>query len=341
MSTLLIASLILSPLPVKGPVTYLNLTVYPIFREKPEPKRGEYISLDEGLKSGLVVVTETGGGNQTPLIRNRPNAQTNNSPRQQAQTQGSNGTVNTLWLLNKSGKKLMLMSGEIVSGGKQDRIIQRDTLIMPGKEPVDVGVFCVEHGRWQTKTTNFAPAAGGLGGLADPSVRGKAQHERSQSAVWGQVDVSLSKLKTENATKTYQANLEDSKVKSTVDAYVKAINSRFPLGAANGVVVAVNGKLVWMDRFDSNEMFQKYWPKMIRSYALEAMQNHVRTPMPKLPTLDEAMRYADARDGKMTSEAEEGVWKLIKIDSSTNVIYELLDTTSASARLLHASKMAK
>lgn len=341
MTAVLFAALALAPL--KGEVaTHANLSIYPIY-SAPAANPNDYITLDEGLKQGTVLVTETGGSGGRPLVRNRPGSgqvRTGQNVQQAQQTIGS-GTVNNLWITNKSGKKLLILTGEMVSGGKQDRIIQKDVLLLPSKEPVNLSVFCVEQQRWSGSNMAFAPAAGGAGGLADPSVRGKAQHERNQSAVWSQVDSSLGKLKTENATKTYQANLNSPKVKQSVEAYVKGIEKQFPMDRAVGVAVAVNGKMVWMDRFANNQMFRKYWPKMVRSYALEAMQAMEWMPTPKPPTYDEAMRYAAARDGKMTHEAEDGVWKLTKIDGKGHIIYELEDSSSKGTPVIHASKMAK
>jgi hypothetical protein len=317
--------------------------VYPIYKLA-SGNSAEYISLDEGLKQGTVTVTETGGPVQ-PLIRNRPPAQTGTRQTVNQQVQQrvqSGGTVNTLWLTNKSGKKLFILTGEIVAGGKQDRIIQKDVLIPPSKEPVNLSVFCVEQQRWQaTDSSGFKPAAGGAGGLADPTLRGKAQHERSQSAVWSQVESTNKRLRTDNATKAYQANLNDPKLKQSVEGYVAAIEKTFPVQRASGAVVAINGKLVWMDRFMDSAMFRKYWPKMIRSYALDAIQSRERMPTPKPPSYDAAMRFAEARDGKMTHEAEDKVWQLTKIESPVHVIFELTDLMPAKDVLVHASKMAK
>lgn len=337
MSTMLILVASVAALPLKSEViSHANLTVYPIYATA-AGNPADYISLVEGLKRGTVVITETGGTNSRPLIRNRPQNQT----LQNQQRSGDGATVNTLWLTNNSGKKLMILTGEMISGGKQDRIIQKDVLIPPSKEPVNVSVFCVEQNRWADNGAKFAPAAGGAGGLADPSLRGKSQHERNQGAVWSQVDQTTRRLKTGTSTKTYDANLNSPTVQKSVDGYVQAIQKLFPVDRAVGVAVAVNGKMVWMDRFANNPTFRKYWPKMIRSYALEALQAAERTPSPRPPTYDTAMRYADARDGKKTSEAEDGVWRLVKIEGAGHVLYELEDLGLKTPLVLHTSKMAK
>jgi len=36
-------------------------------------------------------------------------------------------------------------------------------------------------------------------------------------------------------------------------------------------VVAVNGRIIWADIFASTELLEKYWPKLVRSYASEAV----------------------------------------------------------------------
>jgi len=40
---------------------------------------------------------------------------------------------------------------------------------------------------------------------------------------------------------------------------------------AVGVVVAVKGRIIWADIFASNGLLSKYWPKLLQSYAAEAL----------------------------------------------------------------------
>ena len=119
-----------------------------------------------------------------------------------------NASVNELSLINKSGKKLLLLAGEVIVGGKQDRIVQDDVVIPPVSVPVSLSVFCVEHGRWSQRTS--AEASGGgvaapapviaplgvarksenfysLGAVAHPTLRAAAQDKKQQSEVWKEV----------------------------------------------------------------------------------------------------------------------------------------------------------
>ena len=337
-------------------VSYRNITLYPITAGLSN-RTADVITLDEGIKQGTIVITETGS---TPnLVRPRPGS----GGRSRSGFSGNQGTsagvggsrrvqvrgqvnrqgaqVNTLWLTNTSGKTLLLIAGEMLLGGQQDRIVQKDGLVPPSKEPTDLAVFCVEHGRWTPKTTNFGGFGGGAGGaFAAPSGgRGAAVVSRNQSEVWDKVGHQLKSLGNENATGTYRENYVSTKTKPVLDEYVNALMARFPIAEASGVVVAVDGKLIWMDRFDSKRTFAKYWPKLLKSYVLDAM-SQPNTPV-KNPSFKEAMQYAESREGKSSFEGQDGLSKLTKVESDTSVLYELEDLKTTPAIKVHANKATK
>jgi hypothetical protein len=66
--------------------------------------------------------------------------------------------VNTLVLVNHSKRPLLLLAGEIVTGGKQDRIVAKDRIVPADADPIDLGVFCIEPGRWTESSANFGAA---------------------------------------------------------------------------------------------------------------------------------------------------------------------------------------
>jgi len=118
---------------VLEPIRQGSLTVFPVVASKSYPT-GEFLTLDEGLRSGEVVVTEF--GNIRGLVR-RPNAPA---------IQRDSAQVNQLALINNSKRPLLLLAGEIVAGGKQDRVIGMDRIVPPESDPIDLNVFCVEPG---------------------------------------------------------------------------------------------------------------------------------------------------------------------------------------------------
>ena len=100
---------------VLSPIRHGNLTVFPVVATNSHDTH-VFLTLDEGLKSGEVEVTESGrvGG----MVRRRQSGVLNTPypVRNGAQ-------VNKLVLVNNSKRPLILLAGEIVTGGKQDRVI--------------------------------------------------------------------------------------------------------------------------------------------------------------------------------------------------------------------------
>src|SRR5262249_35433747 len=171
------------------PVRSGNLTIYPVTSDEWSATE-RFITLDEGLRSGGVTVNELGGYRR---VRGRGQS-----------SQSDSAEVNTLSLTNRSGKTLILLAGELLVGGKQDRIVDHDRLVPSADTPMPLGVFCVDHGRGPAPTASFghnqgatrSPGGartfvGGAGGggagsgqMANPAVRQKAEVQKSQTEVW-------------------------------------------------------------------------------------------------------------------------------------------------------------
>src|SRR5689334_14758456 len=155
---------------VLSPISHGNLTIFPVVSSH-EHDTSEFITLDEGIRSGEVVITEAGhlGG----LIR---------GPHRRIPVSGPQ--VNNLLLVNNSKHPLILLAGEIVTGGKQDRVVGKDRVIPAESDPVDLGVFCVEPGRWTESSAQFSSMKSQM---AQPSVRSKAMVAQNQQQVWDSV----------------------------------------------------------------------------------------------------------------------------------------------------------
>src|SRR5579864_9106624 len=155
---------------VLAPITHGNLTIFPVVAASVHD--ANFLTLDEGLRSGEVVVSEA--GSIQPLIR---------GPRVAVPRFGG-PQVNTLVLVNNSDRPLLLLAGEIVTGGHQDRVVGKDRIVPAQSDPIELGVFCVEPGRWTGASAKFSS----LGAqMAQPSVRAKAMVDKNQQAVWDQV----------------------------------------------------------------------------------------------------------------------------------------------------------
>ena len=215
--------------------------------------------------------------------------------------------VNRLLLINKADKPLYLMPGEIIIGGSQDRTIARELVIPPSEKPVAIDVFCVEHGRWgardreeygaylaesQSNTTRAssvtiqAPARATTENVARQANSGKfigsvgslnkqsrlaVQSGKGQQKVWEEVGKVNDKAGVKSSSGAFTGNYAERHVVTRLEPYLKKLQR--PVTQAEnvvGVIVAVNGKVESMDVFESTPLFRKLWPKLLKSYSLDA-----------------------------------------------------------------------
>jgi len=318
------------------PITYENLTVFPVVSPAGYDTH-MFLTLEEGLSTGEVTVREQGA---ETLIRDRGNGRTI--------PQATSGpSVNQLVLINNSKRPLLLLAGELVSGGKQDRIIAKDRIVPPLGEPLPLNVFCVEHGRW-SNGSQFNEAKT----IVHPSVREQAAVESSQADVWDAVasgtraatpppgvaaaspqvsrrDLAAT-MQEEAPTQSYNKIYSSRRVGSSVETVVAEIQRQFRKEARGvkgervvGVVVAYGGEVAWSDIFASGELFDSYWNKLLRSYAVEAV---ARPTMREKASTEEAREFLMRLKGRETAETEPGVyiWREVKEGSLSEIEIEAL-----------------
>ena len=327
---------------VLAPISHGNLPIFPVVAASTHDT-SEFLTLDEGLRSGDVVVTEA--GRIQPLIRRggRP-------------IPVGGGEVNRLVLVNNSNRPLLLLAGEIVTGGKQDRVIGKDRLVPAHSDPIDLGVFCVEPGRWTEVSSNFK---GMSSQMAQPSVRNKAMVARNQQAVWDSVRSAQETAAVRAApaapaaaaevrgTSSYARVMDNSEVKKQGDEIAAPVQRDYQglireLRGRNavGVVAAVNGRIIWADVFASAPLLEKYWPKLVRSYAAEAYV--VRTASFAKPDTRAAQDFLDNLEGRrQVSEVEPGVFRQTEISGDGFKVFELTSLLPKTGFDLHLAKAAE
>jgi hypothetical protein len=320
-----------------APISSGNLTIFPVVAANTHDY--DFLTLDEGIRSGEVVVTEA--GNIRPLIRR--------GGRPVLLPPQSGSQVNRLMLVNNSRRPLLLLAGEIVTGGKQDRVIGKDRIVPAYSDPIDLGVFCVEPGRWTAVSDHF----GSLGAqMAQPSVRKRAMSDKDQQMVWNEVRKSAEAAgavvggsASVPATTSYARVMNGDEVKQKVDEIARPIERDYEkllreLRARNavGVVAAVNGEIVWADIFASPALLQDYWPKLVRSYAAEAMVSRGKVRVPKTGA---AQAFLDDLEGRrQVSETEPGVFRHTEIVGDGFRVFELTSLLPKTGFDVHLAKAA-
>jgi hypothetical protein len=327
-----------------SPFTHNNLTVFPVLADESTAST-DLITLDEGLRSGKVTITEFGADGRSHTINRRQ--------------MGDSAEVNRLALTNKSGKALVLIAGEMILGGRQDRIVGHDCIIESSNTPVPLDVFCVEHGRWSGGVA-FGERAGGFIGnartedsrsgastgappmmtapMALPNIREKAQAKKSQDEVWTAVAETVTVSGTSTSTGTLKSVYQDKRVNTKLDGYERAFKGKLSAGNIVGVVAAIDGKIVSADVFANHSLFQAYWPKMLNSYALEAVST--TTAGAHQVSKTDAEAFLARVQGSNTSDAHEGVYRLAENQSSKDASFEL-EYIRKNPTLVHFNRVSK
>lgn len=224
----------LADLKVDEPRRYKNMVVFPI-RWGGKQAGGTWSTMDIASGAGELKVTEKG-----------------------------EATVPTVEMRNLGDRTILLMSGEIIKGGQQTRVIRRDTIV-DARQRVDVPVFCVERHRWSGEkefknSTNMAPAA-----MQEQIKRGADQAE-----VWREVDRKSDAVGAKSSTGSLDEVLESDKVQQEQSKARDSLGHFSPpetIGVAFGDLRT--GRVVGLELFGNRYLFEKLQEKLIEGYTTE------------------------------------------------------------------------
>lgn len=236
---------------------YENLRIYPIVADAAVLKKHAALqkmkTLAEGMKTPGFRITELKQFGRTREHR-----------------------VNSLTVQNKSDDIIFLMSGDVVTGGNQDRVIAQDQVVMPGTVK-NIEVFCVEKGRWQfndetaTENEKNIYAFKGYYNVASPQVRQAVQRTGNQNEVWNAVAKVTSANNAASGTHTYAALETANETKSKRDAYLRYFDDK----VANqlnmvGMVVVCGDRVLGVDIFGHSDLFRRKYDALLHGYIAEA-----------------------------------------------------------------------
>ena len=297
---------------VGQPITHQNLVVFPI-RIASQASKTDLLTLNEAQRENLVSVRE--------LL---------------------NARVSEILVENRSDKPLLLVGGEIVLGGKQDRIVEHDVLIPP-KKTASVKVYCVEPGRWtaQELGEKFAPAKK----VVAPEVRKSAQVEKSQQLVWAyneRVQRQLPASTPMLPSQSYRRVLTDTEVQKETEAYIRAIQSKLARDPkVCGMIVAVNGVIEWLDVFSDPSLFRKVMPSLLHSAAVQALAKRSQSKTSRIPSVSEAKAFLErTQRSQRKVDVETGHLRRERFETSAVIGFETKFKASGkqqatSVQLLH------
>jgi len=256
---------------VSAPIVHDNLAIY--FLHGGATVGAVPMSLEEALTNGRVRVRET-------------------------------GSVNELTVENVGDDEVFIQAGDIVKGGRQDRVLSVDLLLPPRSGVVSIAAFCVESGRWsargQEDGRQFSTAAAAMPSheakiamrsymaAASPPTAGvqprsaepsRADTGSSQQKIWAMVQATQDRLARSvgapvaapASPSSLQLSLESEKLKAAQAAYVSALQNGDAGGDVVGYIAAINGKISGGDVYASPVLFRKMWPKLLAASVTEAI----------------------------------------------------------------------
>src|SRR5437870_4643514 len=156
-------------------IEYKSLQLVPIrpkdMAGKPGPR---LMSLNKAIQDGLATITE----------------------------RGTASTENVHWLRinNKSDNSIFVSSGQTFTGGRQDRMVTRDTLLHPTGSDQYIPVMCIEEGRWSEKEKKIQ-----YNNYANVNLRHVLEKSRNQVLIWKEIFSQLGSANLKSPSFAYAA----------------------------------------------------------------------------------------------------------------------------------------
>ena len=248
-----------------------------------------YCTLDELMAAGALKVTEISEG----------------------------GSVPTLRVTNKSDLMAFLMAGEQLVGAKQNRVLNV-SLMVPPATTLDIPVSCVEAGRWHRRSAKFASGGsmshGKLRKMMSKQThlgrRSRGTPTSDQMAVWSEVSRKLSAMGSASPSQAFDQVHQDHA------ARLNDLSSRLqPPEGCHGVLFAVAGQIEGADLFDQPATLAKLWTKLVRSYALDAMEMGEGEAPPV--TTEDGSRWLQAAAGaESESYPSPGIGRGVRLETT-------------------------
>ena len=293
-------------LQITGPYTHENLSIFLVHGSK-NAASGKLLTLQEAMDQQKVSVYET-------------------------------GQVNELSIENRSSIDVYIQSGDIVKGGRQDRVLTLDIILPAHSGKIPISAFCVEHGRWTRRgNEESAQFSSSTQSLPARSLKIAVREDKDQSKVWEEVAKTQTKLSAGSAgyaramaqspsPTSMQLALENKAVAEQTSAYVQSL-ARIIEGRGDvvGYAYAINGKLNSAEIYSSHDLFLRMWPKMLQASAAEAVgeRNGNSAAPPDAKSVNATLAAADR--GQQVAKDNTGRVSVIKKTSDKVVLFEAHD----------------
>ena len=195
------------------------------------------------------------------------------------------GSVPELKLKNLGKKSVLIIEGEELVGAKQNRIVNSSFLIA-GKTEVVIPVSCVEQGRWSYRSETFASGEK----MMHASLRREHQedvkfslkrgrgYQSDQSRIWDNISEKSARMNVESPTHAMADVYE-----SYEDKLSEFINKFQLIEWQVGALFAMDGQIVGLEGFGCHDTFKRFFDKLVKSYALDALDRRDASQKESVP----------------------------------------------------------
>jgi hypothetical protein len=224
------------------------------------------------------------------------------------------GTVPFLRGENIGAKPVLILEGEELVGGKQNRIVNTTIIILAGSS-IQIPVSCMEAGRWDYRRRDFdsggaifrAKSRAVQKASVACSLRADGSFRSDQGAVWDQVSESLAQLGASSATADFRAGRE--KAAHQIEDIVQAVR---PLDKQVGAIFLADGKILGCELLATWNLFARALGKIVRSFAFEVLSGGETKDI----STDEVTKWWEKiLASQLTRHASPGAGEDIRLDS--------------------------
>jgi hypothetical protein len=229
-----------------GTATFDGLTVYPLVAE--DAVATPALSRSQGLRDGLAA---RHASVRDPWLKKRSTVLVSNSSKD---------------------RYLLVLAGEVLQGGRADRMVARDVVVPPGSKHVPVPVFNVDVGRKGGRTTSSrfrtSPGIGGAGlrGMALAQADGEAMASRVRDVL----DVLGVTARRRSLADAFDDGGPAAPVLRRVERQVDTLMRPLEDSSAVGFAVAHGRNLLAVEVYGSHDLMWENARRVLTGFAVEA-----------------------------------------------------------------------
>ena len=229
-------------------VSFGNIAVAPLVRNAEAAKGPEYLILREAFEAEVLQVSEV----------------------------SESGSVPELMVRNTGKLPVLILDGEELSGAKQNRVVNTSILVPPEAKIV-VPVSCTESGRWSYRSAHFSDSdvmmsrniRAKKARSVSESLERSSRFSSDQGEVWEEIRMEAMACGVESPTGAMKDTHE--RHRDTMEKYSEAFQL---VDGQTGCLVFLRGEAAGCELLSWPEKYAMLHQKIIRSYAIDALQNH-------------------------------------------------------------------